>query len=171
MLCLFILKYFSWIPPGGIQQLEDRTQPPRQQHAHGNPAHFKCIFSCPSSYWTSKLVYYAICMYVMYCKYVLKLILSLLQLCLQKALKSEFIFAREQIFPVPVNYWKNISRWRLQTRTCQCGRQKYTSTFNMAIASTCPIICLVLVSPMSTSTAIRTLKTGFGPKHMQRILT
>jgi len=29
---------------------------------------------------------------------------NMLTLCLQKALKSEFIFAREQIFPVPVNY-------------------------------------------------------------------
>lgn len=29
---------------------------------------------------------------------------NMLQLCLQKALKSEFLFAREQTFPVPVNY-------------------------------------------------------------------
>jgi len=29
---------------------------------------------------------------------------NMLTLCLQKAIKSEFIFAREQTFPVPVNY-------------------------------------------------------------------
>jgi len=29
---------------------------------------------------------------------------NMLTLCLQKALKSEFLFARDQIFPVPVSY-------------------------------------------------------------------
>ena len=124
-----MLEYFSWIPPGRIQQLEDRTQPPRQQHAHGNSCLLKWIFSCPCSNWTRKLIYFAcdykICNFMPYigCKYGSKLILSLLQLCLQKALKSEFIFAREQIFPVPVNYWKNIFRWRLPTRSFQSLRQ------------------------------------------------